>query len=177
MSWRDAEKRDQEALHEFVCTDPERPRYNPATRQSHHPKQWEYQVQSLIRGTSLPLRTGLRMLLGEDDVGIAWVSVYESVDGLEVVELRCLAISCRHRGQGGGVAKEMATATLDALTQDAIAAGVQAVNIETRVWKDNEPSRRICEEAGLRHMGWSEAPGYLLFGGVLPISGAPFSSS
>lgn len=172
-TWRDAEKSDRGALNAFVCTDPPKPRYDPSTRQTSHPKPWEYRVQTMIRAARAPLPRGHRMLLGEDDEGIAWACIYEELAGPEVVELKCLAVSVRHRGKGGVVAQEMAHAVLEALTQAAIEAQaeVAAVHVETQVWHENIPSKRFCDAAGLVHTGWA-APGFMLYGRRLPVAGA-----
>lgn len=82
-------------------------------------------------------------------MGESWVASLREVDGPEGVLVEVMAVEQRHRGQGGFVAREMVEAVLSAIEARALEVGAPTVDVACKVWHENGPSMRLCEESGL----------------------------
>lgn len=170
LEWRSAGKRDREALDTFQCTDDPHKSFASGWKRV-HPKFWELEVQSAIRGLEPPYKYPKRLLIGTDAQGIGAVSHYEEVDGPARVELSLMAVSTRLRNQGGGYADEMFRVTREIIEARAIERGFDEVELVGYVWHENHASQRMCREAGLQHTR-NAAEGVQVWTAKVPV-GAP----
>lgn len=160
MRSRHAERGDVQRLQTFRCTTP--PRRDPVTKQVHHARRWEYEVQSFIRATRLPARPPRFVLIGEDDHGeLAWVAAYREEDGPGAVFIEYLAVSVDHRGGDRAAARHMLDALLGDIEGRAADADVDELVVTANVWSENQGSNRLCSEAGFLQTGCGDEPGYL----------------
>ena len=151
LSWRPGERRDRAALQQFTCTVPLRP-YRP--NQPRHPKQWELDVQSGIRALQPPLGPDQTLLIGEDESGIAAVTLSAEQDGgPAIVKLQVIAIATRYRGQGGRYADEALQVALEAVGARAGSCSLKEFQAIGWVHPNNHASKLMCQRAGFGHLG------------------------
>lgn len=150
LAWRSAVRGDRPQLDTFKCTrDPVK---SLATRwKPYHPKWWELEVQSAIRGLEPPYAYPRQLLVGLDRKGVAAVSYFEEVDGPARVELSLMALATRLRSKEKGHAEEMFRVTRELIENRAIEHGHQEVELVGYVWHENLASQRMCADAGLKH--------------------------
>jgi hypothetical protein len=136
-----------------------------------HPKWWELEVQSAIRGLEPPYRYPKQLLIGLDDLGIGAVSYYEEIDGPARVELGLMAVATRLRNQGGGYADEMFRVTQEIIEAHAIEHGCYELEMVGYVWHENRASQRMVRQAGFQHTD-NAAEGVQVWTARVPL-GAP----
>jgi hypothetical protein len=154
--WRDAVRQDRSILEAFVCTDPA-PR-RPDKRPLPHPKPWELSVQTWIHGLHPPSGPSERLRLGfvPGDDSLAAVGEVCSVGtdgGLVAVKLTGLAITQRHRGQGGTLADEAVGQMIDQAKELALAQGASGLIAIAWAHPLNVPSHRMLARNGFRRRG------------------------
>lgn len=71
LAWREAGHEDRSSLQGFTCTVPAQPVFGQ--KRKYHPRPWEQEVQSGIRGLRPPVGQDQSLLVGEDGEGIAAV--------------------------------------------------------------------------------------------------------
>lgn len=170
LEWRAAGRSDRSAIDVFTCT--REPTKSFATQwRPQHPRWWEWEVQSAIRGLEPPYTYPKQMLVGLDDHGIGAVSFYEELDGPGAVELSLMAVATRLRNQGGGYADEMFRVTLEEIEARAIQTGVPEVSLAGRVWHENHASQRMIRQHGFAHTGHA-ADGVQVWTAVMLAGGA-----
>jgi hypothetical protein len=105
------------------------------------------------------------MLIGEDDVGIAAVTLSwlaprsAEQDAEQYVKLQAIAIATRYRGQGGAYADQALQTTLEAIAARVSRDGLEAFRAVGWIHPRNKASKLMCQRAGLTYLG--EAPGGL----------------
>jgi hypothetical protein len=105
------------------------------------------------------------MLIGEDDVGIAAVTLSwlgprsAEQDREQYVKLQAIAIVARNRGQGGACADEALQTTLEAIAAQVSPDGITVFRAVGWIHPRNKASKLMCQRAGLIYLG--EAPGEL----------------
>ena len=104
VSWTSASEADYAALQRFICTDPATKRYEPH-RGKHHPRMYELEVQSHVRGLRLPRPSDEMLLLGLEDGEVVAAShlAFDSVQA----DMRVLAIATSLSHQGSGLGGEI----------------------------------------------------------------------
>jgi hypothetical protein len=147
LKWRSAVRSDRTALQEFTCTT-KAPRPPGGYRSLPHPRPWELQVQSFIRTLHPPAGPDQAYLLGEDSSGIGAVCVLADQGTSEIVKIQAIAVSVRHRGQGGAHADAALAAGLDLAGVRARVAGFGQVIVVGWVHPRNQPSQLLCRRAG-----------------------------
>lgn len=144
-----AVKRDRAALQAFVCTNPPKAKWpNP------HPREWELDVQSGIRGLRPPLGSDTVLALGEDAEGIGAVVLFSDIErDPSAVDLRAVAISCRLRWRGGHqYSEEAMTHAIELIQERARRAGCEEVVIACRIHRDNRASKTMCGNFGFEYL-------------------------
>ncbi|NKY08962.1 GNAT family N-acetyltransferase [Cellulomonas hominis] len=146
--WRSAGRQHRQALSQFICADPEKQSYDPH-RGRHHPKPWEYEVQSHLRGLKVPVPDGSALALGTDAQGIVGAVHYGFVGEDEQFLIWAVATACRARGRGHGrqavdYAIESCRLTKEQYDLDC--------GVFTRIDPRNEPSRRLFQSRGFEYL-------------------------
>lgn len=128
-------------------------------------------MQSKIRTANPACRPPEYLQLGWDDEGIGAAIFWEELDGPGQVELHVAAVALRYRRRGGGVADEMMTHTLDALTTRALELGVDLVEASTWIDEQNRASQNMCRRFGFRQVAFKDDEGLQRWSGTILIAG------
>lgn len=150
LRWHEARHGDRAALQNFQCTEDPIKRASTGYKRE-HPRPWEWRLQGKIRQLKPPFDGPEYLLLGEDDEGLAAVSMFRETNGPSQVLLMCLAVALRLRFRGGGFADELAVRTMDEITEHAVAQDVAAVDLNALVDEGNRHSQSLCRRMGLAH--------------------------
>ena len=90
------------AVQNFICTDPDRKKYDPHLGK-YHPRSWELDAQSSVRGLRLPPRGGDVVRLAEGENGdLAGICAGGPSDKPNIDVITTVAVSLPYRGQGIG---------------------------------------------------------------------------
>lgn len=172
LDWQPVRRGDREALKRFACTEPKELRRVGSHLSKEYARPWEAAVQARIRTASEAPQPPEYMLLGWDSGGVGAALYYEELDGPALVEVRVAAVANRHRQQGGGVADEMMTKLLDALTERALELGVDIVEVGTWVHEKNRASQALCRRFNLRQTALADDLGLQRWARTVPVAGA-----
>jgi hypothetical protein len=94
------------------------------------------------------------LLIGEDAAGIAAVSLsWVPPNDPSVVKLLTIAIADRCRGKGGEYADEALQITLDTIAERVSENDLESFLAFGLIDRRNQASKRMCERAGLVHIG------------------------
>ncbi len=153
LVWRSGTKAHQQALCQFVCTDPPKANYDEH-RGKHHPRPWELEVQSHLRGQRLPAPPGSAIALGFDQQGLSAVVEYAFSRSEEQFIITALAVAqrCQRRRYG----TEALQYVLQSLRVTRVNEGVDC-GVFARIDPRNDASRSLFDRAGFEYIG--------LFGG------------
>lgn len=154
LTWHSAAAQHGQALQQFVCTDPPRRSYEK-NRGPHHPRPWELQVQSHLRGLKVPVAQGSALLLGYDQTRLATAIHFGFDDTGTQFMIWAVARGFAFAGQGyGRRALDRAMASLRSTkTVHGLDCGV-ITHIDPR----NDASRAMFKSAGFEYL--RQADGY-----------------
>ncbi|MBD3923886.1 hypothetical protein IEZ26_04570 [Nocardioides cavernae] len=151
--WRVAQHSDRGALGVFECAIPPKPIKNAATGYKlDHPRMWEYEVQSWIRGLSskVPCRPPMRVYVLEDEVGLAAVICWTELEGPAWVHVDVIGVALRHRRSGGDVARAVMRAAFQEMESAALDIGAGELYIEGEIWHENDASQALASDGKLQ---------------------------
>ncbi len=164
LTWHTAHQGHRYQLQQFICANPERDRYD-GHRHSLHPRPWELEVQSHLRGLRPPGQPGEAVRLGfEGDELVAAIHFGFDSTGDEFL-IWAVGVSVKHRGRGFG--REAVKDVVDALTRMKRDEKLKA-SLFARIWEKNKPSQRLFTEAGFAVVGETGKQGLQLWGLALP---------
>ncbi len=95
-----------------------------------------------------PLGPGYTLLLGKEPDGEIGAAVGALRLGLGEYRLCSLAVSVRHRGQGGGHAREAWTNCLQVLEGEAVEQGAEELFVRTQIHLRNFASQTLAKSLG-----------------------------
>jgi hypothetical protein len=101
LRWVSAAHAHREQLTQFICTDPARRQYEKH-RGKFHPRPYELEVQSHLRGLKVPVGDDEALLLGYDEHGLAAAAHFGFDDTLSQLIIWALARAQRTAGQHYG---------------------------------------------------------------------------
>lgn len=164
-------------LNRFICTSPEKPHLVAGRRdRSNHPTPWELDVQSYLRSDAIDeVRRGSPLLVGRVDGEAAAVSTWWPPDwlpneeGVEEASIICkaVAVACRHRRQGGEVARLLMERTVAEMRVEVQRHPSRAAvfTVEARVHEFNGASQRLMSRHDFaRGAAWGDDGLYQWFG-------------
>jgi hypothetical protein len=141
VDWCSGAREHKGALERFICADPEREKYVHGVGKV-HPRPWQIEVQSYLRGLKLPVASGSGLYLGMDADGVVAAVEYgfasDSTLGADLYLVAAIATACRARGQGhGGAALDLAVGSCVATNEELdlrhdLLARIHAENAESR---------------------------------------------
>jgi hypothetical protein len=148
LTWRSATEQHRTALSQFVCTDPPKQSYD-RHRGRHHPRPYELEVQSHLRGLKVPVAPGDALLLGFDEDGIA-AAAHFGFDDTQT-QFMIWAVACAHRCRGRRHGREAVEVALQAL-----AATKRHYDLDCGVFTHVDPrngaSRAMVASAGFEYL-------------------------
>ncbi len=152
LSWRSAVADHREALSRFVCADPENWQYD-RHRGRHHPRPYEHEAQSHLRGLDLPVAPGEALALGFDDVGIAAAIHFgfTTVIRGEAEQFVIMAVACARRCAGLGYGGQAIDLCLDSLRATKEQAGLDC-GVFARIDPRNDGSRALFGKKGFEYL-------------------------
>lgn len=154
LRWANAEQRHAAQLQQFVCTDPPKRTWD-RYRGSHHPRPWEMEVQSHLRGLHLPRPKGEMLLLGFDGSGIAAAFHFGQDDQRE--HFMIWAGACAQRCKGQGIGTEGLAIVMDTLMATKKHYALDSA-VFTHIDPRNYVSQQLVEGAGFEYL--NEYDGY-----------------
>lgn len=172
--WRAARHADRGDLAVFECAIPPKPIKSAATGYKlAHPRMWEYEAQSWIRGLAsrVPCHPPLRIFVLEDGAGLAAVVAWREVGGPAEIHVDVVGVALRHRRTGGDVARAFMRAALREMEAAAIDAGADELYVEGEVWYQNDASLALCAD-GKFQMLEEHATGAQTWSIRVPLAGA-----
>ena len=139
LEWRTARRDDRVLLQSFTCTVD-----RPSDWREAHPRPWELEVQSYVRGLKPPLREDRVVRLGLSESQLAGIVIVERL-GDPFVHIPIIARALGRRGTAVGAAiLEHALDTAASL----VAPESERVIVSANIHRRNVASQRCFERAG-----------------------------
>lgn len=157
LAWADADRVHRQALTQFICTDPATNQYD-RYRGVYHPRPWELEVQSHLRGMKLPRPPTEKLRLAYDDDGLAG-AVHFCTDRDSDGNFRLLAIATALRCRGRKYGRALLDQAFDVLVRTREAEGQDIAAVLTYVHPQNEASMALFAGYGFELL--EEADDYL----------------
>ncbi|MBF0689867.1 MAG: hypothetical protein IR158_19095 [Cellulomonas sp.] len=152
LRWSSARAEHKVALTQFICTDPAKKQYEKH-RGKHHPKPWELEVQSHLRGLRVPVSADEALLLGFDGEGLAATAHFGLDDTNQ--QFMIWAVACAQRTRGQHLGREALTVALDLMSRTKARYELDC-GVFTHVDPRNVASRKMCVDAGFEFLGTYE---------------------
>jgi hypothetical protein len=147
LSWRECTPADRAALRAFQCTaKPKRVSGHPYRK--HHAKRWELDVQSQIRTLTPTCDGRAAVLLGEDEEGLAAVSVVALQEDASASVIEGIAVAERRRNQDGMCADEAIDAAINWAIGRADVAGLERLIVAALTHPLNSAARSLVQRHG-----------------------------
>lgn len=151
LRWVNAAANHRAALDRFVCTEPESQQYD-RYRGRWHPRPWELEVQSHLRGLRLPVPPGAALLLGFDPGGDGLAGAIHFGFEETGAHFMIWAVARDLRFAGRGVGREAVGQAMRSLraTKDAHSLSCGVI---THIDPRNDASRAVFQAAGFEYLG------------------------
>lgn len=132
-----------------MCADPEKAKYiHP--RGDVHPKPWEVEVQSHIRGHKVPVAESSAFMVGTDSAGVA-AAIHYGFVGQDEKQFLIWAIATACRARRKGHAKAALSYALDSCAATKAKYGLDC-GIFTRIDPRNEASQALFKSFGFEYV-------------------------
>lgn len=152
LRWYSAEAEHRQPLDQFICTDPPKRLYEKH-RGPHHPRVWELEVQSHLRGLRVPVAAGDLLGLGFDDAGLAAAIHCGFDDTGSQIMIWAVACALRCRRNGYGVQAVRLAISTAAATKRALGGDFGMI---THIDPRNDASRGLFRSQGFVYLNLNE---------------------